>query len=262
MWRKLLLIALLLVIVAIGGVMLFAGSLVRAGVERGGKYALGVDTKLDSASVSPMSGHLGLHGLEIANPSGFKGPYFLRLESADMNVSTASLTKDVVEAKSFLLDGIDLYLERANGKTNYGELLDSLKKLESKDKKKPAKGEPEEGGKKFVIRDVRLTNLRVRSDFLPELGSVAKVAVTIPEIHLEDVGNAEGGASVSEVISELLQAVLAAVVKAGGSILPTDLVKDVTVGLGSLGGDALEKLGKGIGGALDGLGKGLDKVFK
>lgn len=262
MVRKLVLIALLLVIVAVAGVMMFAGSLVRAGVEKGGTYALGVDTKLESASVSPVAGNVGLKGLQIANPSGFKGPYFLRLERADMSVSTASLMKDVVEAKSFELDGVDLYLERANGKTNYGELLDALKKLESGEKKKPEKGEPAGGGKKFIVRDVRLKNLRVHSDFLPELGSVAKVAVAIPEVHLENVGTAEGGASVSELISELLQAVLAAAVQAGGDILPKDLLKDVSGSLGKLGGDTLKELEKQLGKGLGGLGKELDKVFK
>ena len=253
----------LLVLAALCGVgLFFAGSLVRAAVEKGGKYALGVDTKLDGASLSPLAGRVGLSGLQIANPAGFKGPYFLRLDSAQLHVATASLMKDVVEVPSFELDGFDVYLERANGHTNYGELLDALKRLETSGGQTSKPTDATGSGKKFIVRDVRLENLRVHTDVLPELGATGKVAVTIPLVHLTNVGSAEGGASVAELVGALVEAVLAATVEAGGGVLPKNLLGDLSGSLSKLRGSGLEQLGKQIGSGLEGLGKALDKLFK
>ena len=270
--RKFVAIALIAVAVLGVGVLIFAGSIMRTAVEKSGTYALGVETKLDSCSLSPVAGQVGLQGLQIADPAGFKGPYFLRLERAQLNVGAASLLRDVVEAPSFELDGLDMYLERANGHTNYGAILDSLEKLGGS-KDKPAKGKPAEGGgKKFIVRDVRLRNLRVHTDFLPELGSIATASVTLPEVHLKNIGTAEGGASVAELVGALVQAVLKAAVEAGVG-LPKSLLEDISGALTKLDSqnykDLEQQLAGNVGGdpvstskAIEGFGQDLKKLVK
>ena len=267
--RKFVVITLIVLVAVCVVALFFVDSAMRSAVEQGGTHALGVDTKLDSASLAPISGQVGLKGLEIANPPGFKGPYFLRLADAKLNVSTSSLFGDVIDAPSFELEGLDLYVERATGHTNYGTILDALKKLESAEGK-PAKGDKgkasEGGGKKFIVRDVRLRNLRVHTDLAPELGSLSKAAVTIPEVHLTNIGTADGGASVSELVSALVQAVLSAAVQAGGD-LPKSLLNDISGSLSKLDAKSFKDLEKQIGSgdagkAIGDLGKGLEKIFK
>jgi hypothetical protein len=268
--RKFVVIALVVVLALCVVALFVADSVMRAAVEQGGTYALGVDTKLDGASLAPIAGQVELKGLQVANPSGFNGPYFLRLADAKLQVTTASLLGDVVEAPSFELEGLDMYIERANGHTNYGAILDALKKLESqggKPAKSGGKGQASEGaGKKFIVRDVRLRNLRVHTDLAPELGAVSKAALTIPEVHLTNIGTADGGASVSELVSALVQAVLSAAVQAGGD-LPKALLNDISSSLSKLDAKSFKDLEKQInsgeaGQAIGDLGKDLKKVFK
>jgi hypothetical protein len=246
-------------------------SIVAAAVAKGGQYALGVPTRAGGVALRPFAGEVGVSRLEVSNPPGFRSPYFLRLERAALAVAPASLLEDVVEVPSISLDGLEVYLERGEKGTNYGAILASLERFESKEKR-PAEGE-EAGGKKFVVREVVLTDLSVHTDLVPELGSAAKTALTIPEIRLHDVGNAEGGASVAELTAELVRAVLAAVLSAGGELLPDDLLQDLERGLTRLGAEELRALRDQIGGSLGGLGKGLkegagktlgelEKIFK
>ena len=266
--RKFVVISLIAIAVLCAGVLIFAGTLMRTAVEKSGTHALGVETKLDSCSLSPVAGQVGLEGLQVANPAGFKGPYFLRLEQAKLSVATSSLLGEVVDTQAFELDGLDMYLERANGHTNYGKILDSVEKLGGP-KGKPAKEQPAEGGgKKFIVRDVHLRNLRVHTDFLPELGSVGAATVELPDVHLENIGSATGGVSVSELVGALVQAVLSQAVKSGG--LPKGLISDLSGSLAKLDSQAFKDLEKQLEGksggdaskAIESFGNELKKLIK
>ena len=78
-FRVLLVLVLVVVIVAAGG-LFYLDRVVGASIERGGSYALGVDTELRSVRLGLLSGEFSLSGLTVANPPGFETPHFFRLE--------------------------------------------------------------------------------------------------------------------------------------------------------------------------------------
>jgi hypothetical protein len=256
----------LLVLVLAGWLAL--DSAVETAVEKGGTYALGVDTKLGSADASVVRGDVTLKKLEIANVPGFEAPFFLQVGRTSLDVSPASLMKDTVEVPSFQLDDVEVHLERTTKGTNYDAILESLKRFEGKDKSQPAEGEGE--GKKFIVREILIRNVVVHANVAPGvLGKSGHFSVTIPEIRLSNVGTGEGGQSIAKLTSELVKALLAAAVKAGAGVFPDGMLDGLSNALGNLGrtltdtlGGGLEKIGEGAGKALEGLGKELDKVFK
>jgi uncharacterized protein involved in outer membrane biogenesis len=277
----------LIVLVGAGVVvaLVFADSLAKKGIEAGGTYALGVNTRVDGVSLHVFSGRMSMSGLDVANPAGFASPHFLGMKKGDVAVSLGSLQQDVVEIPTLTLSGIDVNLERGAAGSNYGTILDNLKKLQGSGPA-PASGGSE---KKLVIRELTIDGIAIHADMLGAPGqigqainSAAKINIPIDRIQLKDVGktgSGVGGSGVSmqELSSIIVQAVLAAAADKGGGILPADLLGDLKGGLSALGGlkdlsvsvvgkageaagqlgGAVGKIGEGAGKALNDAGKGI-----
>ena len=278
------LVGLIVLIVLVAFVMI--DSIAKAGVEKGSTYALGVPTTLDAADVKVFGGEFDMDGLTVSNPEGFDSPHFLALGNGGVSVELGSLTSDVVELPTLTLDKISVYLQRANGETNYGAIMENLKRFESGD---PPPDTPKtEGGKGFVIDRVLITNVKVNIDLAPlpgGLSEAAKMEVNVPEIELTDLGKGDTKPmEIAEIVATIVKAILVAVAENAGN-LPGDLGASLQAGLGQL--QSLESLGvefeaaagqiiedvqgqiedaigdglDGIGDGLDGIGDGLDGVI-
>jgi hypothetical protein len=271
------LVLLLLLAFGVGVWMLDSG--VKAAVERGGTYALGTETTLESADLSLLSGELAMEGLSIANPPGFSAAPFFAMGLADAQVDLATLGKDTIVVPRIVLADIALSVERTKAGTNYGVLLANLERLAPKEPGPEEPSEPSGEAKKFVIQHLELRDISVSADLLPEVGQLTKTSLNIPSILLEDVGTAEGGVPVSELISRVIRALLATTVQLGEGQLPAELLNDLRGQLEALGTDlegqardvidqTLEGLGvekrqlpEGVQDALDDADQELEKLF-
>lgn len=258
--------------------VLMIDSIAKTAIEKGGTYAMGVPTTLESASVGITSGTFAMSGLNVANPPGYSGPRFFGLKSGAVAANLGSVRSEVIEIPSLKLEGIRVSLERTAKGSNYQTILDNMKKFESKD---PTMKPPEEkGGKKFVVREIVVRDVEVRLDMIG-FGGVNAPPVTIPihEITLKNVGSAEGGLTPGEITNVVVKAVLATAVERGGGIIPGDVAGELLGGLsklegvGKLGvevvgkaGESAQKLAEGLtkigSEAGDALKKGAEGVLK
>jgi hypothetical protein len=243
------LVILIVLLVAIAGVALFSyvDSLAKSGIERGGTYALGVPTTLGSADVGILGGTFAMSNLKVANVTGFPGPHFLSLGDGSVAVSLGSLREDTVVLPHLKLDAIDVRLEKKDGGTNYGVILDNLKKVSGGGGDKPApKPGPSGDEKKFVVNDLSITKVSVHFDLM-ESGSAGaaliplqKITIPIDEIKLQNVGKTgEGvggsGVTMSELTNIIVQAVIAAAVENGGGAIPGEILGELKGKLAALG---------------------------
>ncbi len=278
---KLILAMVVVAIVAVVLAIVYIDSLAKAGVEIGGKQALGVETKVESVSIGLLSGTASLENLSMAEPPGFKAPHFMKLEKGYVRVSLTSLRSDLVEVPRLELTGIDIYMEKNDeGQANYDIIFGNQKKQETQPKTEEA-----EEGKKFIIEEIIIRNVTVHADVLP----VGKpLLVEVPEIILNDIGTGgENGVGMAEVVNIVLKAIWASAIANGKQVLPDDVLNGMSTGLGGLkslsdsgvtvAGDmgvkiadiskdaaakakeAAEKLGKGVKGRIDGLLSGKDE---
>ncbi len=229
----------LLVVVAVA--ILFAVDAVAKGaVERGATYALGVETTLASADVGIRKGEFGMEGLRVANPQGFTSDHFLTLGAGEVAVSLGTLRQETVELPRLILSTIDLRLEKSSAGSNYGVIVDHLKGL----KKDGGDQTPDDegGGKRFVIREVVISDVNVEVELAPGGTGLTRMQVPIDEVRLTDVGTGGGaryGVRLSELTGVIVQALLSAA--AANADLPAALIKDLG---GSLEGlESLAALG-------------------
>ena len=247
--KKLLILVLLLIVLLIGvavGLFVYLDSAVKIAVEKGGTYAMGVDTTLSSASVGVLSGKLGLKDLRIANPQGYKTDRFFGLGEGNVAVSLGSLRGEVVEIPTLALSDITINLERTGDKANYQVIMDNLKRFESGG----STGEkPPSDQKRFVITQLTIRNVKVHVDLLPLGGELTTVNIPIESVELKDVGTAGKGVPLPELANIIVKALLAVVTEKGGKLLPGEILGDLTNGLSQLAnlGDLGIKLQSEIG---------------
>jgi len=243
--KKLSIIGLSLVALLVLGVILavvFIDSIAKVAIEKGGTFATGTPMKVQEVSLGIFSGEFGVKGLTIDNPPGFKSPKFFTLDGVGVDVAMGSLPKETIEVPRFALDGITLSLERNDGKTNYGVILDSLNRLKGSGSK-PAPA-PEGGpGKKLVIRELELKNITVTIDMIGgpgAVGDLSRITIPIDSIKLQNVGQtgsgvAGSGVSISDLSSIVISAVMSAAAEKGGSVIPADMLGDMQGQLAKLG---------------------------
>jgi len=227
-----------------GGALLWLDELALEVIERAGTQVLGVETRLDTLAIAPVSGHIRLGGLSVDNPAGFREPKLVTLRSCDLRIDRRTLLTDEIVAPELTIEGLTMSLERNEQGANYEIVLANLAAEEEAE----AKGEVEEPGPRFVIRELVIRDVEVRSQV--NLG-VAKpiVPLQVPEIRLRNVGaEDQEPLTVGRLISLILKTTLVSVLQVGQGILPDAISDGLAKGLGGLvdvGGFAVDVVGAG-----------------
>jgi hypothetical protein len=251
------------------GAILFIDSIARAGIQSAASYALGVKTTLSSTHVGLLGGQFTLGGLRVENPPACRTDHFLTLSRGELDVSLGSLLRQTLTVQLLELDGIDVNLERgADGRSNYSVILDNLSKMESEaggqaPKEAPAAPAPKDG-RKLILREIRLKDIRATVTLFSLGGSPQSVPVRLPEIRLENVGTDGNGVSVAQLSGTLVQAIVVGVIQAGGSLLPAEFGRDAARLADSVKREA-GKAVQGAGSLKEGAGKvirGIGDLFK
>lgn len=229
----------LVVAVAFAG-LFYVNDLVKVAVEKGGTYATGAKTTLASADIRPFAGSASLNSMQIANPDGFSAGPFFDLGSGGAAVSLASLRQPVVELERVEAQAIRVTLERKAGKTNYGVILDNVKKLGGSGGGATPAGSSG-GDKKFIIKDLDIRDVRVTVDMLDVGVPLGSIVVPIDRIHLQNIGSASQGLPMADIAGIVVRAVLGAAAENGKGIIPSDILGDLQGQLAILG--SLDALG-------------------
>ncbi len=227
-----LVVIVLVVVLGVVGLLYFGtGKILKVGIEKGGTYATGVDTTVDSVKLSLMKGTFDMDGFKMANPPGFSSEHFIALADTNVTLNTGASSSKVVTLSNLTLSGIDLILDKGGNPSNYNTVLNNLKRFESGEKGPPP---AESEAMQVVIESLVIENVGVRLANMPGIGALTgDVAVRVPRIELQNVGK-DDPMSMGEVIGLVVKTVLAASIEAGGGIIPADVLGDLKGGLGSL----------------------------
>ena len=217
--RKIALIVLGLIVVALAVVFFSFNALIKKGVETAGPMALKAETRLGSSRIMPLSGGGSLHKLFVGNPEGFKAPHALKVHALHVKVDLASVQKPVVVIPSVRIESPDIYIEGSlTGKNNLRALqknveaftagLSQPKPDQPADKKKPAKQADKEAAKKVVIRELVITGAKVR--WVSSLTLGQEVLLPLPDIRLKNLGEDKMGMTWGDLADRLVNELLKA----------------------------------------------------
>lgn len=241
-------------VVALLVVLTRLGTIIKVGFEQAGPPILGVETRLDDASVYPLTGKVVLSGMAIGNPEGYKAPTLMRANLIRVGADIGSLLKKEVHIREAVIDGAEFTIEYKGGKSN----LDALtERLSGGEEKEPAAKPKEKGGEtKLKIDLIHVTNAKVRV----MVGS-KPVTISLPDVKITDIADKDGNAvPPSQVAKVFFRKIAGPIEKVAGAVgKVADMTKEVGGKIAEKTG--LDKAGKGAKEAGGKLLKGAKKLF-
>jgi uncharacterized protein involved in outer membrane biogenesis len=248
------LIALVVVVVlAVVGVGLFLDKAIKSGVETFGPRLTKVDIKLDSVSLSLLSGSGTIKGLVVGNPAGYRTPSAVSVGSASLSLEPRSLLSDKIVIRSIKVQEPEITFETDLKGNNLSKILANVQEATGGGAKEPAKpqepGQPKEAkaAKKLQVDEFVISGAKVRVSVTALGGQAA--TIPLPEIRLEGLGQGPEGITPAELTKRVMEAIEKGATKAAAGTV-TDIGKGAlyltkdTVGTGS---NAVKSVTKGIG---------------
>lgn len=238
-----------LVVLVIVGLVVMAMSLnwvVRKGVQTVGGDVTKVDVKLSSVNLSLLSGAGEFKGLVVGNPPGFSTPWAMNVGTLKLAIEPRSLLTDKIIVRSVAIEAPEITFETDLRASNLGKILANMRGTPAAGQSAPAKpsqpAQPQEAktSRKFEVDDFVIKDAKLLVTVTP-FGRSA--TVTLPEIHLQDLGKGSDGITAEELTQRILQAVEAkAAQAASGSVAELSGLKDLT----KEGTNTLDAVSKGI----------------
>jgi hypothetical protein len=237
-----------LVIVALLAVFFSLNGIVKRGVEKIGPQLTKVEVRLGSADISPFSGSGKLSKLFVGNPEGFTTPFAVQMDSIKVGVQIGSVMSDTIVINEVNIQSPEITFDGGLSGNNLNKILDNLNAAggsssgpQSNVVQTPSGPKKE---KKFIVKDFVLQNAKLHLN-VSALGRSLSATVPISDIHLQNLGVAEGGLTPAQLSKQLSQPIYDDAYKAAEGLIASGL-KNVP-GLGK-GAGSLTNVTKSIGG--------------
>ncbi len=221
------------------------GSIIKKGVETVGPQVAKVPVRLGGASVSFASGQAALTGLLVGNPEGYKTPSSIEVGKMSVALKPLSVLSDKVVVESVILESPHLTFEGGISGNNLSKILQNIRSFAGSSAEASEK-EQGAAGKKLEVGLIKVTGAKVSVSVSGMKG--APIELALPDIELRDLGKGSDGISSTDLISRVMEKVVAIAVKAA-----TENVGNLGKGLidgagdaGKEGSDTLKKTTKGI----------------
>jgi hypothetical protein len=247
--KRIVLVCVLLIVVALVGVYLSLNSIVRSVVERQASASLGVPTTLGSARLSLVGGNVQLNDLAVSSPPKFSAPQIFSLGGIGVAVHYGQLTGEPIHVQQITIDHPVLVVEQMGGSLNLKALMDQMPQTPQTSSGEPTKPI------KLIIDELDLNNADVT--FMPGIPGLSdKMEVSVPSMTLKNIGNADGsqnGAAIKEVVMQVATALAAK--GADGSKLPPEVKALLSGQLGGISQALGTEFNKQVSGITASLGK-------
>jgi hypothetical protein len=198
-------LAVFLVVVSV--VLAFSlGTLVKKGVVTIGPKATKVEVKLKDAEVWVLGCRVQLNGFVLGNPPGCTMPSAIEVDSVSVRVKAGSAFSDKLVIESIKLKAPVITLEG-------GYTGDNLKKIEKNmDEYEGSSAKSGSSERKLQVNDLEITNAKLQVN--TKLTGGRTITLSLPDIHLTDLGMGPAGITAVEVGQQTLRAVLQSAGKA------------------------------------------------
>ena len=200
-------VLLLLIGGAVAYVALNSGSLVKSGIETFGPQFLGVEVQVDNVDLAITEGSAAVNGLRLGNPAGFDGSDMMQVDQIKVVLDPSQISETLVVMKEVVIDGANITAIAKGQQTNFQQLLANLDAATGSEAQATAETTEAAAGPKFIIDKFSFTNTQAALDS----DVVGQLALTIPDIRLQDIGRKGNGVTGAELAQQILRPLTAAI---------------------------------------------------
>jgi len=229
----------LLAVILIAAIVIGANldRIVKLSVETVAPTITQTPVTLDSAGISLLTGSASFKGLVVGNPPGYQSPSAIRIDKAAISLSPGSLLSDKIVIRSIEIHAPEITFEgNPFGANNLAKILDNVNG--TPDTNGPIRPGTNKPAKKLEVDDFLLAGAKVHVQLTGFLNK--DLDLTLPDIHLVDLGKGNDGITVVELTKEVLQQVIRSTITAVG--------KEAGSISGKTVGNSVNKIKSGLGG--------------
>ena len=207
------LVLLVLVIVAIVVAGFFLGNIAKAGIETVGSKMTKVSVKVGAVNLSLMTGSAEVKGFVVGNPQGYKTPQAISIGSAAIGIDPFSIFSHKIVVRSIKIVSPEITFEGGLSANNLSQILDNVNSAAQNGGPKPtnaaAAGKP---AKNLEVDDFLITGAKVHVNLTGLVNK--KTTLTLPNIHLTDLGEGSNGITAADLTRNMLDAINTATIEA------------------------------------------------
>ncbi|MFP4531840.1 MAG: hypothetical protein ACLFNS_04055 [Desulfobacterales bacterium] len=202
------LIVILIIIIAVAVSNL--GPMIKTAVNKYGPEITQTEVKLADVDVALFAAEATLEDFLLGNPEGFDTPEAVMVKKIHVNLNEKTIMQDPI-----VIDRIEVVSPHINyeikGKTdNFRAILNNIKETTGAKEappaeKKPAPPEKEKPKKNIIIKDFILTDGQV--DLAMTMLKDQKVTATLPDLHLKNIGEKDGGITPAKALQIIFDAI-------------------------------------------------------
>ena len=240
-----------LVVLAVLAVHFFLDGAVKRGVETVGPKLTKTEVKLAGVHISILSGSGKVKGLIVGNPDPYKTPFSISVGTATLELKPGSLLSDKLVIRTVNVESPEITFEGGLSGNNLSKILANLNEATSGSGGTNVAGatpkEEKKANKKLEVDDFTITGAKLTAN-ITDLGGKS-LSITLPTIHLSNLGTGPEGITVTELTKEVISAIEKESVKAVSSSAGDigKAAENLTKGLGKNSGCAVSNVTQGIG---------------
>jgi len=239
----------ILVSMAIG---LYLGPIVKIAMEQVGPKVTQVTIKVDGVDVSLVTGSAKVKGLMVGNPNGYTTPQAIKVGTIAVSMDPFSVMSNKILVRSIHVESPEITFEGGLKSNNLSKIADNVNAGSQNGGPATPQNSTQTNNKpapKIEVDDFLITGAKVHV----KLSGLGSKDITLPDIHLTDLGKDSNGLTPAELSSAILKAI-----SRDTLIAVTSSIKDLAQGVqnlvgkgaGTTVGDSLNKITSSLGGLL------------
>ena len=186
-------------------------SIVKRIIEETGTTVVGTSVSLAEVKLTLTDGRGELHGLSIANPAGYKAENAFEMDQIALQIVPSSIGGDVIIIDEILVDGAQLNIEQAAGKSNLKQLMENIESQIGE----PAEPETTESGAEILLAVGKFSFINSTAQLTAP--GINTTSMDIPDIRVSNLGSAEKGLTPAELAQRVTRQLLQQVEKAASA---------------------------------------------
>jgi uncharacterized protein involved in outer membrane biogenesis len=204
------LVALVVVTLIVIGVYL--GQIIKKAVNVYGPQLTQTTVTVDTVTLSLLTGSAKVKGLVVGNPQGYKSPEAISVGIVAVGVDPMSVVSDKIVIRTIHLESPEVTFEGGLAGNNLSQILDNVDSTGSGGGtlSTNAAAQPK-SEKKYEVDDLDITGGKVQVLLIG--ANTGPLTLSLPEIHLTDLGKGGDGITAADLTRRTLSAITTATVE-------------------------------------------------
>jgi uncharacterized protein involved in outer membrane biogenesis len=201
------LVLLAVVIIALIVVGVCLNHIVKQGVQTYGPRLTQTSVGLESVDLSLLTGSARVKGLAVGNPKGYKMPQSISVGLIAVGLNPMSVFSSKVVIRSIRVESPNITFEGGLAGNNLSQLVDNVSSTgQGGGTLSTNVAETPKSEEKFEVDDLVVTGAQVQV-VINEAGMSKSQLISLPEIHLTDLGTDGDGITASDLTRRILSAI-------------------------------------------------------